>query len=234
MDASPPPVPLDAVVRDTGPDPRWSVLWLHGLGADGHDFVPLVPELVRRDWPALRFVFPHAPVRPVTINNGMRMRAWYDIVEFSFEGTAGDRADAAGVAESVAQVEALLAREHARGVPPERIVLAGFSQGGAIALAAALRRREPLAAIVALSTYLPLLRQAHEALVPEATRQPLFMAHGLHDPVVPCQAGQRSAALLREFGFRVDWHDYPMAHQVCAEEIGDLGDWLDRRFRGAG
>jgi phospholipase/carboxylesterase len=234
MDASPPPVPLDAVVRDTGPDPRWTVLWLHGLGADGHDFAPIVPELARRDWPAVRFVFPHAPVRPVTINNGMRMRAWYDIVEFSFEGTAGDRADAAGVAESVAQVEALLAREQARGVPPERIVLAGFSQGGAIALAAALRREEPLAAIVALSTYLPQVRQAREAMVPAAARQPVFMAHGLHDPVVPCQAGQRSAALLRELGFRVDWHDYPMAHQVCAEEIGDLGDWLDRRFRGAG
>lgn len=221
---------LETVERETGDAPQWSVLWLHGLGADGNDFVPLVPELVRRDWPALRFVFPHAPVRPVTINNGMRMRAWYDIVEFSFEGTAGDRADAAGVAESVAQVEALLAREHERGIPPQRIVLAGFSQGGAIALAAALRRREPLAGIVALSTYLPLVKQAREALVPGAERQPLFMAHGLHDPVVPCQAGQRSAALLRELGFEVDWHDYPMAHQVCAEQVRDLGDWLSRRF----
>jgi phospholipase/carboxylesterase len=221
---------LETVERETGDAPRWSVLWLHGLGADGNDFVPLVPELVRRDWPALRFVFPHAPVRPVTINNGMRMRAWYDIVEFSFEGTAGDRADAAGVAESVAQVEALLAREHARGVPPGRIVLAGFSQGGAIALATALRRREPLAGIVALSAYLPQVRQAREMLVPGAEKQPLFMAHGLHDPVVPCQAGQRSAELLREFGFQVEWHDYPMAHQVCAEQVRDLGDWLSRRF----
>jgi phospholipase/carboxylesterase len=224
---------LESVERDTGADPRWSVLWLHGLGADGNDFVPLVPQLVRRDWPALRFVFPHAPVRAVTINNGMRMRAWYDIVDFSFEGTAGDRADAAGVAESVAQVEALLAREHERGIPPERIVLAGFSQGGAIALAAALRRCEPLAGIVALSTYLPLVRQARESLVPGAERQQVFMAHGLHDPVVPCQAGQRSAALLREFGFQVDWHDYPMAHQVCAEQVRDLGDWLSRRFTAA-
>lgn len=224
---------LECIERETGPDPDWAVLWLHGLGADGHDFAPLVPELVRRDWPALRFVFPHAAVRAVTINNGMRMRAWYDIVDFSFEGTAGDRADAAGVAESVAQVEALLAHEHARGVPPERIVLAGFSQGGAIVLATALRRREPLAGIVALSTYLPLARRAREALVPGASLQPLFMAHGLHDPVVPCQAGQRSAALLREFGFQVDWHDYPMAHQVCAEQVRDLGDWLDRRFAAA-
>jgi phospholipase/carboxylesterase len=221
---------LETVERETGDAPQWSVLWLHGLGADGNDFVPLVPELVRRDWPALRFVFPHAPVRPVTINNGMRMRAWYDIVEFSFEGTAGDRADAAGVAESVAQVEALLAREHARGVPPGRIVLAGFSQGGAIALATALRRREPLAGIVALSAYLPQVRQAREMLVSGAEKQPLFIAHGLHDPVVPCQAGQRSAELLREFGFQVEWHDYPMAHQVCAEQVRDLGDWLSRRF----
>jgi phospholipase/carboxylesterase len=221
---------LDTVERETGADPRWSILWLHGLGADGHDFAPIVPELLRPGWPALRFVFPHAPVRPVTINNGMRMRAWYDIVEFSFEGTAGDRADAAGVAESVAQVEALVAREMDRGVPPGRILLAGFSQGGAIALAAMLRRREPLAGVVALSTYLPLVRQAREALVDGANRQPLFMAHGTQDPVVPFQAGERSAALLRELGFAVEWHAYPMAHQVCAEQVRDLGAWLDARF----
>jgi phospholipase/carboxylesterase len=221
---------LDTVERETGADPRWSVIWLHGLGADGHDFAPIVPELLRPGWPPLRFVFPHAPVRPVTINNGMRMRAWYDIVEFSFEGTAGDRADAAGVAESVAQVEALVAREVARGVPPERILLAGFSQGGAIALAAMLRRREQLAGVVALSTYLPLVRQAREALAEGANRQPVFMAHGTQDPVVPFQAGERSAALLRELGFAVEWHAYPMAHQVCAEQIRDLGAWMDARF----
>src|SRR5690606_16663294 len=138
-------------------------LWLHGLGADGHDFEPIVPELVRAGWPALRFVFPHAPVRPVTINNGMRMRAWYDIRNFSADELAGgDRADSAGVLESVMQVEALLAREAGRGVPPSRIVLAGFSQGGAIALSAALRLAQPLAGVVALSTYLPMAPQAEQ------------------------------------------------------------------------
>ena len=156
------PAPLlETVEHETGASPRWAVLWLHGLGADGHDFAPIVPELARPGWPALRFVFPHAPVRPVTINNGMRMRAWYDIRNFSAEELGGgDRADSAGVLESVVQVEALVAREGERGVPPERIVLAGFSQGGAIALSAGLRRVQPLAGIVALSTYLPMAPQA--------------------------------------------------------------------------
>lgn len=223
---------LDAVEQETGPQPAFSVLWLHGLGADGHDFAPIVPELVRPGWPALRFVFPHAPVRPVTINNGMRMRAWYDILEMNL----ANRADSAGVEQSVAQVDALIAREAERGVPPSRLVLAGFSQGGAIALAAGLRREAPLAGLVALSTYLPLapdaLAQLPERTPAAAISQPLFMAHGLHDPVVPFAAGQASAARLRALGFAVDWHDYPMAHQVCAEQIRDLGDWLSRRFAG--
>src|SRR5688572_28310357 len=140
---------LETVELETAPNPAWTILWLHGLGADGNDFAPIVPELVRRDWPALRFVFPHAPVRAVTINNGMRMRAWYDIRDFDL----ANRADEQGVAESVEQVEALVARENARGIPSSRIVLAGFSQGGAIALSAGLRRAEPLAGLVGLSTY---------------------------------------------------------------------------------
>src|SRR5688500_12468094 len=167
------PTLLETVEFETAPNPAWTVLWLHGLGADGHDFAPIVPELVRRDWPALRFVFPHVPVRPVTINNGMRMRAWYDIVHFDFDAlNAGNRADEAGVAESVAQVEALIAREHERGIPPERIVLIGFSQGGAIALSAGLRRRVPLAGLAGLSTYLPEPpQQAAAALQSAATSQ---------------------------------------------------------------
>lgn len=225
---------LEAVERDTGPDPRWSVLWLHGLGADGHDFAPLVPELVRPGWPALRFVFPHAPVRAVTINAGMRMRAWYDIRQLDpREFDLASRADAEGVDVSIAQVGALLDREHARGVPSSRILLAGFSQGGAIALAAALRRREPLAGVIALSTYLPLGERSFEAMTDAAARQPVFMAHGSADPVVPFAGGQRSAERLRAHGVAVDWHAYPMAHQVCAQEIHDLGDWLDARFAAA-
>lgn len=220
---------LETVEHETGPSPQWTVLWLHGLGADGHDFAPIVPELVRSDWPALRFVFPHAPQRAVTINGGMRMRAWYDIRDFDL----ANRADEAGVIESVEQVETLIKRENERGVPDAHIVLAGFSQGGAIALAAGLRRSEPLAGLVGLSTYLPAANKAAEFLAEGAAEQPLFMAHGTQDPVVPFAAGEHSAALLKMLGFAVDWHAYPMAHQVCAEEIADLGGWLSRRFASA-
>ena len=217
---------LETVEQSTRPRVAWSVVWLHGLGADGHDFAPIVPELVRQEWPALRFVFPHAPVRAVTINAGMRMRAWYDIRDFDL----ANRADEAGVEASIAQVEALVAREAARGVPASRLVLAGFSQGGAIALAAGLRRREPFAGLVALSTYLPQHDRAAQLLAPGANAQPVFMAHGVQDPVVPYPAGEASARLLGSLGFAVDWHRYPMPHSVCAEEIRDLGDWLSRRF----
>lgn len=221
-------MPLETVEHETGAAPQWTVLWLHGLGADGHDFAPIVPELVRRDWPPLRFVFPHAPVRPVTINNGVPMRAWYDIVALDF----AQRADAAGVAGSVRQVEALIERERERGVPPQRLLLAGFSQGGAITLAAGLRRGEPLAGLIGLSCYLPAPDAAAQQLAPAALQQPVFMAHGTGDPVIPLPYAEASARRLRELGFALDWHRYPMAHQVCAEEIRDLGDWMDRRFAG--
>ncbi|MBJ6981644.1 dienelactone hydrolase family protein [Luteimonas sp. MC1572] len=219
-------MPLDCIEHETGTSPAWSVIWLHGLGADGHDFAPIVPQLVRRDWPALRFVFPHAPVRKVTINNHMAMRAWYDIVDADLD----TRADETGVAESVAQVEALIAREATRGVPRGRVLLAGFSQGGAVTLAAGLRSAEPLAGLVALSTYVPSANKARSVLAEARVRAPVFFGHGSQDPVVPFQAGQGSAALLRELGFDVDWHAYPMPHSVCAEEISDLGDWMSRRF----
>jgi phospholipase/carboxylesterase len=215
---------LDTVEHETGPDPRWAIVWLHGLGADGHDFAPIVPQLVRPHWPALRFVFPHAPVRAVTINNGARMRAWYDIRDFDL----ATRADETGVAESVVQVEQLVARETGRGVERSRVLLAGFSQGGAIALATGLRSQRPFAGLVALSTYLPSAHSAEGALADGAATQPVFMAHGTQDPVVPCAAGEHSAGVLRRLGFAVDWHQYPMPHSVCAEEIDDLGSWMDR------
>ncbi|RZZ89262.1 alpha/beta hydrolase [Pseudoxanthomonas winnipegensis] len=217
---------LDAVELQTGPQPTWSVLWLHGLGADGNDFAPIVPELVRPGWPALRFVFPHAPVRPVTINNGLRMRAWYDIAGVDF----ATRADAAGVEQSIGQVEALLAREGERGIAPSNVLLAGFSQGGAITLAAGVRRRVPLAGLIALSTYLPGADQLADFASEAAKAQPIFMGHGTSDPVVLPAFGQRSAQALKAAGFQVDWHDYPMAHSVSAEEVRDLGDWMSRRF----
>ncbi len=219
---------LETVEHQTGPAPQWTVLWLHGLGADGHDFEPIVPELVRPHWPAIRFVFPHAPVRPVTINGGTPMRAWYDIVGMDF----ATRAEAAGVEESIAQVEALIAREAGRGIPASRLFLAGFSQGGAITLAAGLRRREPLAGLVALSTYLPGGAAAAAARQVNSVAQPVFFAHGEHDPVIPVQHGLESARALEQAGFEVQWHHYPMAHQVCAPEITHLGDWLERRLAG--
>ena len=220
----------ECIETETGPSPRWAVVWLHGLGADGNDFAPLVPELVRPHWPAIRFVFPHAPVQPVTINGGMRMRSWYDIVSFDLAG----RADSKGVDESVARVEALIAREIERGVPASRIILAGFSQGGAVTRAAGLRRREPLAGLVALSTYRPLGTEALARLgdTPEAARrQPVFVAHGRQDPVVPYAAGEDAARRLRELGFAVDFHAYPMQHQVCLEEIDALRAWFEARLQ---
>jgi phospholipase/carboxylesterase len=217
---------LETVEHQTGPEPRWSILWLHGLGADGHDFAPIVPELLRAGWPALRFVFPHAPVRPVTINNGARMRAWYDIRNLEID----QRADEQGVRESIAQVEALVAREVERGVPPQRILLAGFSQGGAIALAAGVRREAALGGLVALSTYLPMASTTAGEATKAGLGTPVFMAHGQHDPVVPESLGQRSRQALQALGMDIDWHAYPMPHSVCAEEIRDLGDWMHQRF----
>ena len=215
---------LDTVEIETGPAARGSVIWMHGLGADGHDFEPIVPELALPRGP-MRFIFPHAPHRPVTINGGMRMPAWYDILDPSLD-PASRREDAQGIRESQAQVEALVARELARGVPASRIVLAGFSQGGAIALHAGLRHAQRLAGIMALSTYLP-LQSTLAAEASAANRDvPVFMAHGLADPVVVPLRATASRDLLRGAGYAVQWHEYPMPHAVCAEEIADIGAWL--------
>ncbi len=216
---------LPAYELETAAHPSHSVIWLHGLGADGNDFAPIVPQLVDAAWPPLRFVFPHAPVRPVTINNGMSMRAWYDIAAFDLDA----RQDEAGMRASMGEVETLIAREHARGVPSERIVLAGFSQGGAIALAVGLRHAEKLAGIIALSTYLPM----HAALATERSAAnaaiPIFWGHGTLDPVVALQRGITSHELLQSLGYAVDWHTYLMAHAVYPEEISDLRRWLGQR-----
>jgi len=220
------PALLPAVEHETAANPRYSILWLHGLGADGHDFAPIVPELVAADWPALRFVFPHAPVRPVTINGGMPMRAWYDIHGFDLLA----QQDEAGIRASIAATEALIGRERERGVPDERIFLAGFSQGGAIALAAGLRHASRLAGIVALSTYLPIADTLAAERSAANADVPIFQAHGSLDPVVIPPRGSASRDLLQSLGYRVDWHSYPMAHAVCAEEIADLRTWLGRRL----
>jgi phospholipase/carboxylesterase len=219
---------LDTVERTTGRDPTWSIVWLHGLGADGNDFSPIVPELVRPGWPALRFVFPHAPVRPVTLNAGMRMRAWYDIRDLELNS----RADEAGVRESIAELDALIAREGERGIPPSRVVLAGFSQGGAIVLTAALRREQPVAGVLALSTYLPLASSNAAEATPGGRSTPVFMGHGTQDPMVRCAWGEASRDALRALGVPVEWRTYPMPHSVCADEVRDAGDWLTARFAG--
>lgn len=217
---------FDGIERQTGPHPHWSVIWLHGLGADGHDFEPIVPELVVPDWPALRFVFPHAPVRPVTINGGLPMRAWYDIGHPDLN----QQQDEAGIRASAAFCAQLIARENARGIPCERILLAGFSQGGAIALSAGLRHPQRLGGLIALSTYLPLAGTLAAEAAPAQQGLPIFMAHGLHDPIVPLARAEASRATLSAAGYRLHWQTYPMAHAVCAAELADLRDWLQARF----
>ena len=211
---------LDAIEITTGPMPRLAVLWLHGLGADGHDFEPIVPELGLSV--PVRFVFPHAPVRPVTINGGMAMRAWYDILGFDRRA----REDAAGIRASAAAVTELVDREIERGMSSDRIVLAGFSQGGAVALHTALREPRPLAGVLALSTYLPLAATLASERSAANARLPLFMAHGTDDGVLPLQLAETSRAALEALGYAVEWHAYPMAHSVCLEEVGAIGAWL--------
>jgi len=219
---------LETVEQQTRPRPAWSIIWLHGLGADGHDFAPIVPELVRADWPGIRFVFPHANVRPVTINGGMPMRAWYDISSQSIE----QRADQLGVRASIAEVDALIGRERDRGIPPSRVILIGFSQGGAIALAAGLRREAGVAGIASLSGYLTMAGETAEEITKAGRATPVFLGHGSQDQLVPPVLGTRSRSALEALGVAVEWHSYPMAHSVCAEEIRDLGDWLTVRFGG--
>ncbi len=203
---------------------RSSVIWLHGLGADGHDFEPVIPELALSDDLAVRFVFPHAPQRPVTINGGMVMRAWYDILDLDNRRDE----DEEGLRTSEAQVRALVEREVSRGVSEERIVLAGFSQGGAIALQAGVRHPRRLAGIMALSTYLPLPEKLEAEASPAHRDCPVFMAHGTQDPVVPFEGGQLSREALEAQGYEIEWREYPMPHSVCMEEIADAATWLTR------
>lgn len=207
--------------------PNGSVIWLHGLGADGNDFVPIMNELRLPAGLRLRFVFPHAPVRPVTINGGYPMRAWYDIIAANLS----ERADAAGVRASALQIEALIAREKARGIAASRILLAGFSQGGVIALHTALRHSERLAGVIALSTYLVLADTLPAEASPANRDVPILMAHGRDDPVVLLQWAELSRAALVRNGYTVEWHTYPMQHSVSWEEVRDVSQWMVRVLR---
>jgi phospholipase/carboxylesterase len=213
---------LDAIEIETGKNPAASVIWLHGLGADGNDFAPIVPEL-RLPKAAIRFVFPHAPVQPVTINGGMRMRAWYDITDGAIR-----REDERGVRASQVLIETLIAREKKRGTKAERLVLAGFSQGGAIALHTGLRHPERIAGIMALSTYVPVAEKLSAEASAANRHVPIFMAHGTHDPVIPLARAEQSRGLLESLGYPVEWHEYGMPHSVCPEELADIGTWLGK------
>ena len=213
---------LEAIEIETAASPTCSIIWMHGLGADGHDFVDIVPELGLPARPGIRFVFPHAPMRPVTINAGYVMRAWYDIRDDG--GTR--REDPAGVRASQKSIEALLEREKARGVPARSIVLAGFSQGGAMALHTALRYGERLAGIMALSCSLPLADTLGAEASPANRDVPIFMAHGTHDPMIPMARAMRAREVLSGLGYRLEWHEYAMPHSVCLEEVRDISAWL--------
>ena len=215
---------LETIEIETGTNPSVAVIWLHGLGADGNDFVPIVQELDLTGCPPIRFVFPHAPTMPVTVNGGYVMRAWYDIL-----GTdLSQGQDEAGLRKSQVLVEELIAREKARGIPAERIILAGFSQGCAMTLQTGLRHPERLAGLLCLSGYLPL----HSTV--EAERHganhdtPIFLAHGLSDPIIPVGFARMSRDYLRSLGHDVEWHEYAMPHSVCVEEIADVGAWMKR------
>lgn len=215
---------LEHIELATGAQPQATIIWMHGLGADGWDFMPVVRELPLPEGLALRFIFPHAPSRPVTINNGMEMRAWYDIAMSDL----GRLPDEAGIRESQAAVERLIARERERGMPSERVILAGFSQGGAIALQAGLRHANRLGGIVVLSSYLP-LEESLDAEAASANRAtPILMAHGTDDPVIPIRLAELSRDALQRRGYEVEWHSWPMPHAVCGEEIAEVARFLMR------
>jgi phospholipase/carboxylesterase len=214
---------LETIEIETCERPDAAVIWLHGLGADAHDFEPIVPELRLPQRFALRFVFPHAPIRPVTLNQGMRMRAWYDILQLG-----GGREDDPGIRASQKSLDNLIAREGARGIAPARIVLAGFSQGGAIALQTALRSGERLAGTLALSTYLPLAPTLAAERSAANRDLPIFMAHGSQDPMIPIDRARASRDALAALGYPVEWREYPMPHSVCLDEISDIAAWLTR------
>ena len=215
---------LETIEVETEPKPNAAVIWLHGLGADGHDFEPIVPEIVRAGERAWRFVFPNAPVRPVTINGGMPMRAWYDLKGLDRKAAE----DLAGFRDTDVQIRQLIAREGKRGIAANRIVLAGFSQGGAVSLYTVPRFPEKLAGVMALSCYLPQENTLIADRAPANNATPIFMAHGRGDTVLPMSLGMQARDFLKAQGFAVEWHDYPMAHAVCAAEIADIREFLFR------
>jgi phospholipase/carboxylesterase len=215
---------LHTIEKETGANPGVAIIWMHGLGADANDFVPMLHELDLAGLPPIRFIFPNADTMPVTINNGYVMRAWYDIVATDL----GRQEDEAGLRASQRKVEALIEREKARGIPAGRIILAGFSQGCAMALQTGLRQQERLAGLMCLSGYVPIADQAALECTPESKATPIFMVHGRMDPVIPIARATRSRDLLQQWGYSVEWHDYAMQHSLCQEEVDHISAWLKR------
>jgi len=219
---------LEQVELVTGPAPTATVIWMHGLGADGYDFVPIVKEIEANTIPGLadgvRFIFPHAPMRPVTINNGMTMRAWYDIKMVDLVRMEDDQ----GLRASQAEIEKLIAREKERGIPARRIILAGFSQGGAVTLQAGLRHPERLGGLMVLSSYLPLAGTVKAEAVATNSDVPILMVHGSGDQVINIARATASRDQLKELGYQVEWHEYPMEHSVCMEEVQAIRGWLGK------
>ncbi len=208
---------------ETGPNPSYAVIWMHGLGADGSDFEPIVPALGLTESPAFRFVFPNAPSRPVTCNGGYVMPAWYDIISLAPESR---EIDESGLVESMDVIRQFIAREVERGIPAKHVFLAGFSQGGAVAYSTALTHPEPLAGVIALSTYIPSARLITRNLSAANRHLPIFVAHGLEDCVVSPALGEQAIKLVETYGYLPEWHTYPMEHEVCIEEIAAIGTWL--------
>ena len=215
---------LHTIEKETGANPTVAIIWMHGLGADANDFVPMLQELDLRGLPAIRFIFPNADTMPVTVNGGYVMRSWYDIVATDL----GRQEDEAGLRASQAKVEALIAREKERGIAADKIILAGFSQGSAMTMQTGLRQKEKLAGMMCLSGYLPIAAKATTEFTHESLGTPVLMAHGRMDPVVPLARATASRDLLQQWGYNVEWHDYPMQHSLCQEEVNDISAWLKR------
>ena len=215
---------LETIEIESAPNPTVAIIWMHGLGADANDFVPMVKELDLRGLPGIRFVFPNAETMPVTINGGYVMRAWYDIIHTDL----GRQEDEAGLRASQLKVEALIAREKARGIPAERIIVAGFSQGCAMTLQTGMRQKEKLAGMMCLSGYVPIAAKAAAEHTPESLATPIFMVHGRMDPVIPIGRAEQSRDLLKQLGYQVEWHDYMMQHSVCMEEVEHISAWLKK------
>jgi phospholipase/carboxylesterase len=218
---------MERVVIETGENPTSAVIWLHGLGADGHDFEPIIPELGVDQIDPIRFIFPHAPTRPVTINNGMVMRAWYDILEVSIDR----RIDETGIHQSAALIEELIAEQRALGIPDQRLILAGFSQGGAMAYHVGLAQDPPIGGILVLSAYLPIADSLLKGGGEGAGSTPLLCCHGQWDPVVPLTLGESSARQVEQAGWPLEWKTYPAAHSLHPDEVNDIGQWLRDRLR---